>query len=59
MDRVKNKVEGGKEDTLEFVKKVSMNGFISWFIIMWIVSYKGLMIDKISIYVFWNNYNVF
>lgn len=59
MDRVKNKVEGGKEDTLEFVKKVSMNRFISWVIIMWIVSYKGFMIDKISIYVFWNNYNVF
>lgn len=59
MDRVKNKVEGGKEDTLEFVKKVSMNGFISWVIIMWIVLYKGLMIYKISIYVFWNNYNVF
>lgn len=29
VDRVKNKAEGGKEDTLELAKKVSMNGLTS------------------------------
>lgn len=52
VDRVKNKAEGGKEDTLELAKKVSMNGLTSWVITMW----TGLLIDKISIHVFWNNY---
>lgn len=34
VDRVKNKAEGGKEDTLELAKKVSMNGLTSWVITM-------------------------
>lgn len=29
VDRVKNKAEGGKEDTLELAKKVSINGLTS------------------------------
>lgn len=34
VDRVKNKAEGGKEDTLELAKKVSMNGLTSWLMTM-------------------------